>query len=112
MAPRARLFNGFQRRQHGLVAGRAQEFQETVGGNPCRAGIDERMEVDAGVRHQVRVQNDGDAAPTVVDGPERGYGARLDAPDLLQKLARAERNPAAGADLLVPPLEVDLGLLA
>jgi hypothetical protein len=116
MEAQAWLFNrrpiSPQRHNHGLMSGRAQEFDKVGAGETGGARIDEGMKVEPLMAHHRLIQDDANLARFVVDRAERRDRARPHAPDLFKQLRRAEGNAPLGADFLVHALQIDGRLFA
>src|ERR1700733_8763789 len=97
MAARIRLFNFLDARSERdddrLAPRRLEKLDEISRCEPRRAGVDERMKVQALATHHSRVQYDRHASFEVVDGAERRDRARPNPPDFLQEIGGTERDP-------------------
>ena len=95
-----------QRYDQRLMSGRAQELDQIGAREAGRAGVDQRVKIEPLWRIIAASSTTG-TLPPLVDRAERRHRARPHAPDLFQKIGRAERNAPLRADFLVHPLEVD-----
>src|SRR3546814_1444967 len=77
------------------MAPMAQQVQYRRARQPERSGVAQRMDIDATLRREPRVEHHADAAGRRIDRGERGHRSRRDAEQALNVLGLAEADALA-----------------
>src|SRR3546814_8378247 len=80
-----------------IMAPMAQQVQYRRARQPERSGVAQRMDIDATLRREPRVEHHADAAGRRIDRGERGHRSWRDAEQALHVLGLAEADALAAA---------------